>query len=86
MPRYYFNIYDGVDILDDVGTELPDAVFARREAIRYSGAILEDEAERLSLGEEWRMEVLDGTGLMLFCLNFMVTASPAVSPPLMPSR
>jgi hypothetical protein len=74
MPRYYFNICDGVDILDDVGTELPDAVFARREAIRYSGAILEDEAERLSLGEEWRMELLDNTGLMLFCLNFMVTA------------
>jgi hypothetical protein len=74
MPRYYFNIYDGVDILDNVGTELPDFAFARREAIRYSGAILEDEAERLSLGEEWRMELIDNTGLMLFCLNFMVTA------------
>jgi hypothetical protein len=86
MPRYYFNIYDGVDILDDVGTELPDVVFARREAIRYSGAILEDEAERLSLGEEWRMEVTDGMGLMLFCLTFILTASPAVSLPLALSR
>jgi hypothetical protein len=79
MPRFYFNVYDGKDIVDDVGTDLPDVVFARREAIRYSGALLENEAECLSLGEEWRMEVLDGTGLMLFCLNFMVTASPAVS-------
>jgi hypothetical protein len=86
MPRFYFNVYDGKDIVDDVGTDLPDAVFARREAIRYSGALLEDEAERLSLGEEWRMEVLDGTGLMLFCLNFMVTASPAVSSALSPIR
>jgi hypothetical protein len=84
MPRFYFNVYDGKDIVDDVGTDLPDIVFARREAIRYSGALLEDEAERLSLGEEWRMEVLDGTGLMLFCLNFMVTASPAVSSALAP--
>ena len=86
MPRYYFNVYDGKDTIDDVGAELPNVVFARREAIRYSGAILEDEAERLSLGEEWRMEVLDETGLILFCLTFMVTASPAVSLPLMPSR
>lgn len=86
MARFYFNVYDGKDIIDDVGTELPDAVFARREAIRYSGALLEDEAERLSLGEEWRMEVLDGTGLMLFCLNFIVTASPAILPSLEPIK
>ena len=43
MPLYYFNVYDGVSIIDEEGSELPDMNFARREAIWYSGALLEDE-------------------------------------------
>jgi hypothetical protein len=78
MPRYHFNVYDDRNIIDDVGTELPDWKFARREAVRYSGAVLEDEAERISLGEEWRMEVTDSTGLTLFYLNFRMTAALAI--------
>jgi hypothetical protein len=78
VPRYYFNVYDGRDILDDLGAELPDCTFARREAIRYSGALLEDQAKKLALGEDWRMEVTDSTGLILFVLNFTVLASAAV--------
>lgn len=75
MPRYHFNVYDGRNITDDVGTELPDATFARREAIRYSGALLEDDADSLPVGEDWRMEVTDDAGLILFSLTFTVVAS-----------
>lgn len=81
MPRYHFNVYDGRDIIDDVGTELPNAIFARREAIRYAGALLEEDADRLALGEDWRMEVTDERGLILLSLNFTVVALPAISDP-----
>lgn len=79
MPCYHFNVYDGVQIIDKVGTELPDVRFARREAIRYAGSLLEDAAAKDGLGQEWRMEVTDGAGLILFRLDFLVTDSPAVS-------
>ncbi|KAB1069872.1 DUF6894 family protein [Methylobacterium planeticum] len=79
MPRYHFNVHDGRSLLDDDGTELPNTTFARREAIRYAGALLEDEATRLAVGEEWRLEVTDSVGLILFCLNFIVTEAPAIS-------
>ncbi|MCJ2118472.1 hypothetical protein MKK65_18185 [Methylobacterium sp. J-001] len=77
MPRYHFNVYDGVVLLDKKGVELPDLIFARREAIQYAGVLLEEGARLESLGQEWRMEVTDGTNLILFRLNFFVTPSSA---------
>lgn len=79
MSRYHFNVYDGVTLLDKKGVELPDVMFARREAIRYAGVLLEEGARLESLGREWRMEVTDGTGLILFRLDFFVTPSSAVN-------
>ena len=78
MPRYHFNVYDGVTLLDKKGVELPNATFARREAIRYSGVLLEEGADKDDLGAEWRMEVTDETGLILFRLDFFVTPSPVM--------
>lgn len=79
MPRYHFNVYDGVTLLDKKGVELPDTQFARREAIRYAGVLLEEGARLESLGEEWRMEITDETGLILFRLDFFVTPSAAIT-------
>ena len=78
MPRYHFNVYDGVTLLDKKGVELPDSNFARREAIRYAGSLLEEGGKQDDLGLEWRMEVTDDQGLILFRLDFFVTHSPAM--------
>ncbi|CAO4181274.1 DUF6894 family protein [Methylorubrum extorquens] len=77
MPRYHYNVYDGVELLDRRGVELPDLTYARREAIRYAGALLEDGAQKDNLSNEWRMEVVNENGLLLFRLDFLVTDSPA---------
>ena len=77
MPRFHFNVYDGVAAIDAEGTELADWGDARLEAIRLSGEILKDNAKRIALGEDWRMEVTDATGLVLFRLDFIVMASAA---------
>ena len=77
MPRYFFHIHDGYSAMDTVGTELPDWQTARREAIRLAGMVLADEADRLLLGEEWRMEVTDAGGLTLFQLDFCFTEASA---------
>lgn len=79
MPRFHFNVHDGVSEIDHEGQELPDWEAARLEAVRLSGEIIRNEAKRVALGEDWRMEVLDATGLVLFRLDFTVMASPATS-------
>lgn len=79
MPRFHFNIYDGVSETDQEGTELPDWWTARVEAIAFAGVIFKDEARRLALGEDWHMEVTDEAGLVLFRLDFSVMEVPMPS-------
>ena len=81
MPRFYFNVRDGHDIADTDGVELDDFRAARREAIRLSGALLESEADQFDAGDEWRLEVTDETGLILFVMTFSIMQSPAVPQP-----
>jgi hypothetical protein len=78
MARFYFNVHDGKSILDDEGTELPDWRAARIEAIRLAGHILQDDAHRIALGEDWRIEVTDHTGLILFQMTFQVVEAPVL--------
>ncbi len=73
MPRYFFHIRDDHSEPDLEGTELPDIHAARQTAIRYAGEILNDDAHRVALGQDWRMEVTDGSGLVRFRLDFHVT-------------
>jgi hypothetical protein len=77
VPRFHFNIYDGVSMLDREGMELTDWHEARLEAIRRAGEILKQDADRIALGEDWHMEVTDDTGLVLFRLDFTVMDTAA---------
>jgi hypothetical protein len=40
--RYFFNVYDGEDILDDDGTELASVEQVRYEAGRTAGGLLRE--------------------------------------------
>lgn len=79
MPRYHFNIHDGHSEIDRDGTELPDIQTARSEALQLAGTIISDAGRRVEFGEDWRVEVTDDSGLVLFRMDFVVVESPAVS-------
>ena len=70
MPLYYFHVYDGYSKLDTDGTELPDIYTAQDEAIRLSGEILREEAGKFWNNTDWRLEVTDASGAVLFVLRF----------------
>lgn len=76
MPRYYFNVFDNRSFPDSDGLELPDPAAAQVLAIHHAGEILQSDARRIAPGQDWRMEVTDERGLVLFRLDFGVTASP----------
>jgi hypothetical protein len=78
VPRFHFNVCDGVNLPDREGTELSDYAEARVEAMRLAGEILKNTAHRLALGEDWHMEVTNERGLVLFRLTFQVVEAPAV--------
>jgi hypothetical protein len=74
MPRYFFNIHDGKDLVDHEGTVLADLSQARVEAVDLAGRCIADMGEVFwTPGHQWRLEVLDENGTLLFTLNFSAT-------------
>jgi hypothetical protein len=74
MPRYFFHVIDGRDIIDTDGTVFPGLGEARDEAIRTAGAILRDEGDQFWNGTEWQMNVTDAAGQSVFKLRFSADA------------
>lgn len=79
MPRFHFNIFDGYASWDEQGTELDNYEAARRQAIALAGTVLVEESREPQVGNEWRVEVTDARGLILYRLDIMIAAAAAVS-------
>ena len=76
MPRFHFNVLDGTAFIDQVGVELASLNDAKREAMRYAGAMLVDSAGVSRPDREWRVEVTDHQGLALFRLAVSMMDPP----------
>ena len=79
VPRFFFNLRDGQAHGDETGTQLADLKSARQEAMRKLGNLLASSPDRFCNGHDWRMEVTDGSGLLMFRIDLMTTDSPSVS-------
>ena len=79
MARYFFNTENGDVHSDHEGIELPSLAAARVEAVRLSGALLQDIAPEFWSTSAWNMTVTDEAGLILFTIDVSGAASPAAS-------
>jgi hypothetical protein len=71
MPRYFFNIKDGLDRLNPIGTDLPDLDAVREEAMAASSeAIRQLGLSFWSHRDQWQMEVTDAAGKVVMRLEF----------------
>jgi len=78
MPRYFFNVRDGTTVTDENGTMLPDLAAARKVAVRFAGDLLRDLGREPPADEDWKVEVTDEHGLILFTLLLATLDAPAV--------
>ncbi|WP_139239574.1 MULTISPECIES: hypothetical protein [unclassified Methylobacterium] len=84
MPRYFFNVYDGIASIDKIGTDFPSLKDAKHEAVRRAGQLLRDNTGSIANGEDWHLETVDKFGLVLFRLDILATDAPVARPdPLM---
>jgi hypothetical protein len=79
MPHYFFNTANGARERDDQGIDLPNDATARVEAIRFAGSVLSDEPDLLWDGQEFRVEVADAEGTLLFTIKMAAVDAPVVS-------
>lgn len=78
MPRYFFNVEDGTNIPDETGIELPDLAAVRREAVRFSGALLVETKVDFWNGGRWIMRVQDEAGRDVLSLQFIAGDGTAI--------
>ena len=71
MPRYFFDIVDGEDLPDFIGSEWPDIEAARVEAVRYSAEVLKEMPDRFWNAEKWTMTVSTAEKIPQFTLKFI---------------
>jgi hypothetical protein len=68
MPRYYFNLKQGLKLIrDPEGTELPDEASARAHAVAVARELMHNNTKR-SL--TWRLDVCGAGQVPLFQLLF----------------
>src|SRR4051794_29958342 len=70
MARYYFNIADGIEQPDPVGTELDSLQQVRHEALRFSGEVLREMGDEFWDDTEWKLTVTDNAGAQVLTLKF----------------
>ena len=71
LPRFFFNVSDGADLLDDEGIVLPNVAAARSQAMITAGELLRERGRRFWTGVDWRMTVRDEAGATVCSLRFM---------------
>ena len=70
MPRFFFHVHDGVELIDHEGTELDDLDEARTQAIVFAGEMLKEKSSHLWTGSVWKMDVMDDSGIRVGGLSF----------------
>ena len=70
VPRYFFNMYDGVNLFDKEGIEIPNL----KEMRIYMLAMASEIMTNKEFGEDaWQLEVLDERGGIVATMEFNLT-------------
>ncbi|WP_260597788.1 DUF6894 family protein [Sphingomonas endolithica] len=73
MPIYHINVRTESHIATAVEVERDDLTSLRIEMAHFVGELLRDHAELIWTDEDWRVDVSDDAGLILYVMN--ITAS-----------
>jgi hypothetical protein len=76
MPKFYFNVCDGAAISDIEECELSDINAAQHEAVKKFGQMICELRPIFRTDAEWKMDVMDGRGSIVFSLRFLATNAP----------
>ena len=76
MPRYFFNIRDGREVFDSVGTELSGMQAIRKHMVFAATEMIEDHSGP-SEDHDWEMEAIDVAGRIVATMSFSITRDKA---------
>jgi hypothetical protein len=75
MPKYFFDVYDGVQhFRDEEGGELPDRYAARKEALMVIPNIARDRSPLEGSRRDFIVDVRSETGKVFFTVTLSLAA------------
>jgi hypothetical protein len=79
MPRYFFDVHDGMFLPDEVGIELEDADAARKQVWESLPMMAAQRKSDGNMACQLRMDVRDAAGNHLFHAALALVIEPASS-------
>lgn len=77
MARYNIELRTDVRVWETLQIERDDIAGLRIEMARFVGELLRDHADRIWLDQDWRVDVTDESGLILFVMEISVSDTAA---------
>jgi hypothetical protein len=80
MPLYRISLRTAERVWDTVEVERPDVEQLRIEMAKFVGELLRDHAGKIWADQDWRVDVTDERGLILYVMHISATDTAATHP------
>lgn len=80
MPSYNIELRTESHVATTVHVETDDLSSLRIEMAKFVGELLRDHAQQIWADQDWRVDVTDETGLILFVMTISASNTPATMP------
>lgn len=80
MPRYNIEVRTASHVATSVPIEAADLTALRIELAKFVGELLKDHAIQIWVDEDWRVDVTDESGLILFVMEVSASNTAATRP------
>lgn len=81
MARYNIALRTQSHVADAVAVEKDDHTDLRVEVAQFVGQLLKDHALQLWVDEDWRVDVTDASGLILYVMHISASGTAATRAP-----
>ncbi len=80
MAHYNIELRTAGQVWETVPVESDDVTALRIELAKFVGELLKDHADKIWADEDWRVDVTDEEGLILYVMHLSATDSAATIP------
>lgn len=79
MPNYHIELRTADQVWETLDVERDDIEALRIEMARFVGELLRDHAHKVWADKNWRVDVTDDSGLILYVMNIATTDQAATA-------
>lgn len=80
MPHYHIELRTADRVWESLDVERSDVEGLRVEMARFVGELLKEHAQQIWLDQDWRLDVTDEAGLILYVMHISATNAAATMP------